>query len=149
MALSVTAWNGRPSSWRVRRQSGHHGQALTGISFILNKGALVTLRVIDPNQLLSIHQGKTPGAHLLLGVDTDALSFKMASVVSQDGSGRNYQLVIPYDRKVNVVISSALFRLLDTNNIPLPKSGGTIPIIVSTGQQRPTLSLSVIGVGNP
>ncbi|MGI8741748.1 MAG: carboxypeptidase-like regulatory domain-containing protein [Bryobacteraceae bacterium] len=125
------------------------GQALSSVNLVLNKGAIVTLRVTDPRQLLSMHEGKTPGAHLLLGVSTDALSFRMASLVSQDTGGRNYQLLIPFDRKVNIAVSSAFFRLLDTNGIALPKSGSVIPVIVPSGQQAPTLLLSVIGVGSP
>jgi hypothetical protein len=125
------------------------GQNLSGISLILDKGALVTVHVADPNQLLSTHEGKTPGAHLLLGVGTDSLAFRMASVVSQDVSGRNYQLLIPFDRRVNISVTSAFFRILDGNGITLTKSGNVIPTIVPSSLQAPTFLLSVTGLTSP
>lgn len=110
---------------------------------------LLHIRVSDPGQLLTLHEGKTPGAHLLLGVGTDSLAFRIATLLSQDASGRNYQILIPFDRRVNISVTSAFFRMLGANGIALPRSGNMIPVIVPSGQQAPTLLLNVIGVASP
>src|SRR5580704_8971513 len=75
------------------------------------KGVAVPIRVDDPGLSLSQNEGKTPGAHLLLGVATDALTFHPASVVSTDALGRNQQIVIPFNMPVKLVVNSAFFKL--------------------------------------
>jgi hypothetical protein len=44
---------------------------------IMKKGAAVPIRVEDPAKLLEQYEGKTPGAHLLLGVFSKARSFTL------------------------------------------------------------------------
>ena len=107
------------------------------------------MRVVDPGQLLSQHEGKTPGAHLLLGVGTDALFFQAAAVVSRDASGRDYQLLIPFDRLVNISATSAFFQLMDATGKALAKSGNMLPVLVPSGQQPPVLLLRMTGVASP
>ena len=106
------------------------------------------MRVIDPGQLLSQHEGKTVGAHLLLGVGTDALFFRTARVVSQDASGRDYQLLIPFDRLVNISATSAFFQLMDATGKALTKSGNMFPVLVPSGQPPPVLLLRMTGVAS-
>ena len=55
----------------------------------------------------SQNEGKTPGAHLLLGMDNDAFAFRPATVVSQDANGRNHQIVIPFNSPVKLVVYSS------------------------------------------
>jgi hypothetical protein len=103
-------------------------------------------KVDHPGGLLAQNEGKTPGAHLLLGVRSDALIFHPASVVAQDSAGRTYQITIPFDAKVNLVLASSFFRLTDGMGAALAASGSaTIPVAVPSGQTPPTLRLVVSG----
>jgi hypothetical protein len=123
-------------------------QSAPNVNVVLKKGALITVHVIDSAQSLSSNEGKTQGAHLLLGVSSDAMVFRSAGIVSQDASGRNYQFLIPFDRTVILSVASAFFHLADAAGRPLPKSG-LIPVLVPTGQQPPMLVLMVAGVAKP
>ncbi len=121
-------------------------QANLQIAIALTKGAVVWIRVNDPGQLLLANEGKTPGAHLLVGVGTDVHYFQTAMVVAQDSSARTYQLLLPFDRSLAIVVNSARFQLADANGKALPAFGHTIPILVPSGQTPPTITLSVIGL---
>ncbi len=115
-------------------------------TLVLKRGAAVSIRVDDPSGLLAQNEGKTPGAHLLLGVRSDALIFHPASVVAQDSAGRTYQVTIPFDAKINLVVASSFFRLTDGTGAPLAATGaGAIPVAVPSGQAPPRLHLVVSG----
>jgi hypothetical protein len=101
--------------------------------------------VHDLGNLLSHSEGKTPGAHLLLGADNDAFASCPARVVSQDTNGRSHEVVIPFDSRVKLVLYSSFFRLSDAAGAPLPRSAVSIPVTVRPGQAPPTIALRVIG----
>lgn len=121
-------------------------QPSANLSIVLNQGALVGIQVNDPSQLLSANEGITPGAHLLLGVGTDAIYFRNASLVSQNASGRNYQVLIPFDRTISVSVASGFFKLADANGRALTTSGNLFPVLVPSGQQSPKLVFTVTGL---
>ncbi len=137
-----------PCEWGAARPTAVVNAALQAVetTLILKRGAAVSVRVDDPGGLLAQNEGKTPGAHLLLGVRSDALIFHPASVVAQDSAGRTYQITIPFDAKVNLVLASSFFRLTDGMGAALAASGSaTIPVAVPSGQTPPTLRLVVSG----
>jgi len=117
------------------------------VTVLLKKGAAVSIRVDDPNHVLTQNEGKTPGADLLIGTGTAIFSFRSASLASQDATGRNYQLVIPFNYPATVVVRSPFFQLTDANGISLP-SGTTIPITVFPGQIPTAIRLTVTGGGH-
>lgn len=121
-------------------------QRRVGMTLVLKRGAAVSVRVDDPSQSLAQNEGKTPGAHLLLGVRTDAGFFRTASVVAQDPKGRDYSVTIPFDAKMNLVVATSFYRLTDATGAPLAASGAAaIPVAVQSGQAPPTLRLAVSG----
>jgi hypothetical protein len=122
------------------------GQPNATVKIVLSKGATVRIRVDDASHLLSQQEGKRPGAHLLLGVATDAFSFRLAPIVSQDAGGRDYQIVIPFGITAKVVARSSFFRLSDSTGVPL-SSGTVIPVTVPAGQTPPTVRVVVSGGG--
>lgn len=105
------------------------------------------IRVNDPAQLLPQNEGKTPGAHLLIGLANDGGVFRPAPVTSQDAAGRNQQIVIPFGRPVSVSVYSSFFQLAGANGIALPRTGAIIPVTASVGQQAPIITLVVTGGG--
>ena len=123
-------------------------QPSASVTITVKKGVAVPIRVDDPGQLLSQHEGKTPGAHLLLGVSNDVLVFHPAPLTSQDSNGRNHQILIPFDATVKLVVSSSFFQLNDAAGIPLPRTGSiAIPVNVQTGQQPIPIKFTVTGAG--
>jgi hypothetical protein len=119
------------------------------VSIVLRKGALVTVRVNDPSQVLGGHEGKTPGAHLLIGVNTDSRFFREATITSKQAASRTYQVLIPFDRNVNLSVASALFQLKDETSRALPPFGNLIPVFVASGQAARTVVLNVGGIAGP
>jgi hypothetical protein len=70
-------------------------------------------------------------------------------MVSQDSAGRNHQILIPFDKPVQVVVRSAFFVLTDSLGLPLSKVSATsIPVIVPTGAKPTTIKLTIAGGGN-
>jgi len=121
-------------------------QRTVSTTLVLKRGAAVSIRVDDPNGLLAQSEGKTPGAHLLLGVRSDALIFHPASIFAQDSAGRTYQVTIPFDANVNLAVASSFFRLTDATGAPFAATGAAaVPIAVPSGQAPPTLRLAVSG----
>jgi hypothetical protein len=144
-----SAWL-NPCEWGLRPETATLSIAnqSPSVTIILKKGVAVPIRVDDPGRSLSQYEGKTPGAHLLLGVSNDALVFHPAQLTSEDSNGRNHQIVIPFDAPVKLVVSSFFFQLSDASGIPLPRTGSVaIPVTVPTGQQPVPIKLTVTGVG--
>jgi hypothetical protein len=141
--LNPCQWGPQPST--VFLSSAQQSLSAT---IVLKKGVAVPIHVNDPGQWLAQNEGKTPGAHLLLGVANDAFVFEPAAITSQNSTGRNYSVVIPFATSVNLIVSSSFFQLSDATGTPLPRTGSTaIPITVSNGQQPTTLTLTVTGGG--
>jgi len=137
-----------PCEWGAARPTVVVSAAQRAVSttLVLKRGAAVSIRVDDPTGLLAQNEGKTPGAHLLLGVRSDAGIFHTASVIAQDPGGRDYSVTIPFDAKVNLVVASSFFRLADATGAPFAASGAAaVPVAVPSGQAPPTLRLAVSG----
>ncbi len=118
-------------------------------TLVMKKGAVVPIRIDDPGQLLSQHEGKTPRARLLLGVGYGASVFRLVPLVSQDSGGRNHQIAIPFNTPVKLVMHSSLFNVNDAAGLPLATGRATvIPLLVSAGQQVAPIKFSVTGI-NP
>ncbi len=137
-----------PCEWGAARPSVvvSATQRTAGTTLVLKRGAAVSVRVDDPSGLLAQNEGKTPGAHLLLGVRNDVGIFRAASVIAENPAGKEYSVTIPYDAKVNLVVASSFFRLADATGVPFAVSGAAaVPVAVPSGQAPPTLRLAVSG----
>jgi hypothetical protein len=138
-----------PCEWGAARPSVMLSTAQRTIStaLVLKRGAAVSIRVNDPTGLLAQHEGKTPGAHLLLGVRSDALIFHPASISTRDSGGRTYEVTVPFDAKINLTLASSFFRLTDKTGVALAATGaGNVPLTVPSGQAPPTLYMAVSGL---
>jgi hypothetical protein len=119
------------------------------VAVVLNKGAVVPIRLNDPSGVLSQFEGTLPTAQLLIGVSNDAFFFRTAPIVSTDATGRNHQIVIPFGVTVNLIVSSSFFQLSNSAGIALAKTSASIPITVQPGQQPSLVTLNVTGGGQP
>jgi len=139
--LGTCDWGRNPPAATLSRQ-----QPSANLLVRMKKGVAVPVRVDDPGQLLVQHEGKTPGAHLLIGIGNDAGMFLPAVTTSRDAGGRNQQIVIPYDSPVKVVVNSGFFRLADQNGNAIAKTGTGIPVLVPAGSLPTALLVKVTGV---
>jgi hypothetical protein len=114
----------------------------------MKRGAFVPVRIDDPNQLLSQYEGNKPGARLLLGIASPGFVFRLVPVVSKDSTGRNQQILIPYNTPVKLVLSSSFFLVNDAIGIPLARTAATvIPLTVPSGQPVAPIKFTVTGTG--
>ncbi|MEK7408932.1 MAG: hypothetical protein AAB225_28040 [Acidobacteriota bacterium] len=115
-------------------------------TIVMKRGVPLRIRVDDAGQLLSRHEGKTPGARLLVGIGSAGYVFRLAPVVSEDSAGRNHQVVIPFDTPLKLVVRSSFFRVNDANALPLARTAATvIPFTVPSGQQVAPIRFTVTG----
>ena len=139
--------------WLNSCEWGSHGttasispdQPSAQVHIALAKGEVLTIRVNDARQYLNAHEGITAGAHVLLGIHTGLGPFRQAWVASSDAAGRTYQLLLPYDRPLSVMVSSGFFQLTDSTGKPIPSLGSAIPVFVASGQHAPVIVLNVTG----
>ena len=115
------------------------------IAISLRKGVEVPIRIDDPGQFLVRNEDSVPGAHLLVGVRTQASTFRPATLVSQDGTGRTLRVVIPFEKPAQVAVASSFFSMADGNGAPFSRPGIGIPVSVPAGQKAAILRLSVTG----
>ncbi len=114
----------------------------------LEGGAAVPIRIIDAGGSLAQNEGKTPGAGLLLGVSGRGFFFHRVPLVSQDSSGRNYQIVVPYNTQLTLVLHSSFYHVNDANGVALSQTTSTkIPLLIATGQQISSIQFTISGVG--
>lgn len=124
-------------------------QPATSVAMILKKGAVVPIRIEDPAQFLSVDEGRTPGAHLLVGVANDKFVFRPAAILPPSNNGANRQIVIPFNSPITLVVFSSLFQLSDTNGLPLARTRAAIPLLVPAGTQPAIVKLTVTGSALP
>ena len=108
------------------------------VTIRLRKGVAIPIRVEDTSGLLDRHEGKTPGAVLLLGLSRQASPFRSATTLSRDANGRNYQVVVPFATPLKLLLSSSFFKVSDGTGVPLigPASkAALLPILVPAGVQ--------------
>jgi hypothetical protein len=143
-----SAWL-NPCEWDLGPPSANLTASIhsAAVRMVFKKGAAVPIRIDDANHLLAQNEGKVPGAHFLIGAGTAIFSFHHASIASQDATGRNYQLLIPYNYAATLVVRSPFFNLSDAGGVSLP-SGTTIQLKVPAGQTPATVRLIVTGSGH-
>jgi hypothetical protein len=116
--------------------------ATASITLTMHQGYRIPIRLDDPQNLLATHDGKTPGAHLLIGV-SGGYHFEEAVIDATDNAGRNVSLLVPFDTPVPITVQSNFFKLQDgagnslnrTNSVPItassafPMSGFTVKVV--------------------
>jgi len=111
----------------------------------LRQGRRITVRLDDPQGHLDQHEGKTSGAHLLLGVGFDGLH-RTPQLITTTRQERVYELLAPVNTPVAVSLHSAFFDFDEDNGTPITRGrskavpgGQTLPATVRfkvTGASR-------------
>jgi len=119
------------------------------VTITLKVGATVPIRIDDAGQSLEKNEGKTPGAGLLLGVSSPGFFFHTVPLSSKDSNGRNYQIIVPFNIQLTLVLHSAFYHVNDANGGALSRSSSTkIPLLIATGQKVPPIKFAISGVGH-
>jgi hypothetical protein len=134
-----------PCQWTTARPhvTVASATATTSITLTMRPGYRLPIRVDDPQGLLNAHEGKTAGAHLLIGVH-GGYQFEAADIDSNDNSGRNVSILVPFDAPVTVSVFSKFFKLQDSVGNAMNKSTA-VPVNVSSAAPSSKLNIKVIG----
>lgn len=124
------------------------GLAISKAVITLAKAQQVQVRINDPQQNFA-NEGKTPNAHLLLGVQAVSGAFQSALLASSDASGRNYTVTVPFDSPVGFFIQSGDYQVADSTATALGPTGGLYQITAPSSGSAPTLTFTVTGFGPP
>jgi hypothetical protein len=115
----------------------------SSITLTMRPGYRLPIRVDDPQGLLNAHDGKTPGAHLLVGVQ-GGYHFETADIDSTDSAGRNISVLVPFDVAVPVTVQSAFFKLQDSAGNAIGKAAA-LPVTASSAAPTAKLNIKVVG----
>jgi len=125
-----------------------HSNPNTSVTIVLRRGAVVPVRIDDAGQLLAQHEGKTRGAGLLLTVSSPAFFFRLVPLVAHDSSGRNYEIVVPYNTPLTLVVHPSFYHVNDASGAALSQRTSTkIPLLVPAGQKISPIRFTVAGTG--
>jgi hypothetical protein len=142
--LDPCRWSAAPPSVTVGA-----GQTVTGLEIRLKQGVTLRVSITDPSKHLAAHEGKTAGAHLLVGVFTADGVFHAAPKVTGGAAARVYSLVVPADTPLELSVYSKFFQLSDEKGTAVASAGGTVPFQApARGQLRP-FQFTVTGIGAP
>jgi hypothetical protein len=73
--------------------------------------------------------------------------FRAVPLVSQDSGGRNYQIVIPFNTALKLIVHPSLYNVSDANGNALSKSvSATIPLLATIGQEVAPIMFTVSGI---
>jgi hypothetical protein len=90
----------------------------------LAKGHRVKVKFNDPDGHLDRNEGKTAGAHLLVGVWRGP-DFVAMPLALNDGKVREYELTLPYSTAASLVVQSSFYSVLDDKGKPVDAAKGT------------------------
>jgi len=144
-----STWLG-PCEWNLPTPTAtiSRSSANASVTITLKRGAAVPIRIDDAGQLLTRHEGRTPGAGLLLSVSGPGLFFRLVPLVSQDSNGRNYQIVIPFGTALTLVVHPSFYHVNNASGVALSQGRSTkIPLLVGAGQQVPPFTFTISGAG--
>ncbi len=141
-ALNPCAWGGA-----VRVQIANGNLSVAGQAIRMAAGVTLQVHLDDPSGHLATHEGKTPGANMIVGVAT-AHGFHPLPITASSGNSRDYKLLVPFDVTNNVSVSTRFFKLNDEGGTPLSATGPTIPVRFSAGTPAKVVNLRVVGAGN-
>ncbi len=110
------------------------GQSVSGVQIVVPPGALLVVRVNDPEKLLPPASTTAMGSDLQLQLIVRA-SNRMVhhlSLQSQDAGGRTYSAIVPAATALSVSAQSPLAKLFDQNGQPIQGEIGVTTVAGGT-----------------
>ena len=117
-------------------------QARTGVSIVLKRGRLLTIRVNDPAKLLPAKVGQQSGNELALRIAGPSALVYRIPITGQDALGRTHSIVIPYDTPHKLWMQSTTFALKDSGNRDI-SAAAAIPVQVAHGDPETKLVVNL------
>jgi hypothetical protein len=128
------------------------GQTLANQSITLTKGALIQVRLDDPNKIL------TPKDDVMIGVYLPSGLFQPMRLAGSDPGGRTYDIAVPLSTGVRLGVHSSHLVISDDkgkgfsptalpkgNSAPTVATSGTLNLPGQSAFNGPPLTLTVIG----
>jgi hypothetical protein len=126
-----------PCQWATPLRVTVSPNALTTQSIALAKGVFLNVRVNDPLGLLPQNQdGPMLGGKLAVGVNYANGAYAGAPNTGVDGTGRDYQRIVPVGIPLNLWLFSSDVALADASGKPVNSSGAMIPFQATAGQDQ-------------
>jgi hypothetical protein len=127
-----------PCQWATPIRVTVSPNALTTQNIALAKGVFLKIRVNDPLGLLpQTLDGPMLGGKLAVGVNYANGAYVGAANTGVDGSGRDYQRIIPAGIPLNLWLFSGDVALADASGKPVNNSSGAlIPFQATAGQDQ-------------
>jgi hypothetical protein len=142
--LDPCQWSSTPPSATISSN-----QVASLGAFQLIAGQRLYVKLIDDNASLAANQGrgKTPGAHVLIGVWSTGGLFHTLRFRNQNGKTLNYDLVVPLNTALTLTASSTAFALTDDKGNKInPSSGANVPILIASGSMPAPIVFHVTGL---
>ena len=141
-ALNPCGWGTAP---RIQVTNGR--PSMTGQEVRMAAGVTLQVHLDDPAGHLAAHEGKTPGASLIMGVATTH-GFHPLPIAASSANGRDYKLLVPFDVTHNVSVSTRYYKINDETGAALNTAGQAIPVSFTSGTPPKVVNLKVVGIGN-
>jgi hypothetical protein len=106
------------------------GETLADRTLSVAAGALLQIRIADPGKVMSASDD------LLIGVFLPGGLFQPMRLVSQDPTGRTYDIAVPKQTPLRLSINSTQFRIADDKGgdlSPRQGGGGSLPAAAAAG----------------
>lgn len=139
--LNPCVWNDQPVLTTLAA-----GGTATGVSVVAPRGVVITIRVLDPKQLLI---GDPRSDDVRIGTFHDSSSFIPALNSGGDMKGKTMSLVVPAGQPLNISVSSATHALADASGSPLGNGVTQIAVpsaaVANAGSATPAVTIQVSG----
>jgi hypothetical protein len=112
-----------PCKWGVMPQMKISPNAVSSTTLVLRKGALLKVRINDPQRLIPQTKDGPLGGPFIVGVKFGRGAFIGAENTGLDPAGRDYQMAIPVGQQLYLWIFSHRFSLTDAANKAVDVSG--------------------------
>jgi hypothetical protein len=122
------------------------GSLSSGLVVRVKKASIVSVRLNDTAQALVQRPGDQAPPHVLVGAFDSRGIFHPARQAQKDASGVSYQIPIPVDSPIRVIVSSAQVKLASSTNAPLPAQGYSTTFVQPSSQSA-TNSFTFDAVG--
>lgn len=112
------------------------------VQLTLQQGIRLNININDPGKYLSANEGKTKGAHLLVGVWSGNL-FIPTPVSTSNASGRMHSLIVPKLARLRATAFSKFYKIGDAKGAAFQRSS-SVPVIAGTTAPT-TVTFTILG----
>ena len=113
------------------------GEKAAGITIAMEKGARIEFRVDDPFKLLPLNRAAASGKEVRVGFRSAEGMMHHAIWDSRDGLGREYSIIVPHGKPLNIVMLGVQLNVEDELGISAEKSQNAKTPVVTGPNDAP------------